>query len=207
MSIALPDDDLPDDATEPQPKRSFLAASRRAWVIEALKEGQTHPEIAAALGISRERVRQIAKEALAGHSVEPEREHVHVQIARLTPALKTARAAVAEGNVAAITPLLRILDKLDAYQARVMKLDIPALDAEAAATRREFTQKLERIQAEFRAIGLADQVQTLAETYAATQVLAEGRPTANAPSKTSDGPFGFGEAENGEKANWEDLTD
>src|SRR5271169_1202077 len=38
-----------------------------------------------------------------------------VQIALLEPALRLAAAAVAEGRLAAIRPLIRVLDRLDKY--------------------------------------------------------------------------------------------
>ena len=188
MPTSTPDTEAFDDPPDVQPLRSTIATRRRAWVIEALKSGRTHPDIAEALGITRERVRQIAKEALEGHRVEPPREHTHLQIARLTPALTLASEGVARGDMAAIGPLLKILDRLDAYQARVMTLDIPSQDPNAAIARQAFMEKMERAKNYYRSIGLSDEVQTLAEAYALTEVLVEGAAQKATASTAPDTP-------------------
>ena len=205
MPFSTPHADGLDDPIEPDAPRSTLASRRRAWVIEALKAGRTHPDIADALGITRERVRQIAKEALEGHRVEPKREHTHVQIARLTPALTLASAAIERGDITAIGPLLKILDRLDIYQARVMALDVPDQDPDAVAARQRFMEKMEQAKSYYRSIGLADQVATLAEAYAANEVVAEAAAQEGAPPTAPDTPP---QAPNSEsKPNWADVTD
>jgi len=206
----------PDDLLEPpdvNAPRSTVASRRRAWVREALTQGRTHPEIAQALGISYERVRQIAKESLAGHSVEPVREHIHVQIARLTPALGIASDAVARGEVSAVPHLIKILDRLDAYQARALTLDIPSEDPERAEAKRKFMANMERIKEDFREMGFAEQVDSLAAAYAATEVLAEhqaekaAKASPPTPSETGENHKDIMEnTSKNQNTNWNDGT-
>ena len=73
--------------------------------------------IGRAEGLSRERVRQIVAKALDERGAGTKLDHARVQIARLEPALQLAAGAVAEGDLAAIDRLLRVLDRLDRYSA------------------------------------------------------------------------------------------
>ena len=58
--------------------------------------------------LTAERVRQIVREALERRLPD--------QLDRLRPAMRVAAAAVEEGDVRAIAPLLKVLDRLDQYQ-------------------------------------------------------------------------------------------
>lgn len=90
---------------------------RRARIMERLREGRSYEEIAQAEGLSRERIRQIVVQALSQREVEAQRDHAQLQMLRLAPALRLAAQGVAEGDRAAITALIRVLDRLDKYQA------------------------------------------------------------------------------------------
>ncbi len=162
---------LPNAPTrDPARPRQKFYIDRREWVLEALREGKTHREIGSKLRLTVERVRQIAKEALEGYRVEPTRDHSHLQIARLRPALRTAADAVVRGDVKAVYPLVKILEKLDAYQAKVVKLDVPAEDPEARASVKMFNDKIQMIKEHYNRMGLVEQVQTLAQAYALAEL-------------------------------------
>jgi hypothetical protein len=90
---------------------------RRQRIMERLREGRSYEEIAQGEGLSRERVRQIVVEALAQREVEAQRDHAQLQMLRLAPALRLAAKGVAEGDQRAIAELVRVLDRLDKYQA------------------------------------------------------------------------------------------
>ncbi len=90
---------------------------RRQRIMDRLCEGRSYEEIAEAEGLSRERIRQIVVEALSRQEVEALRDHAHMQTLRLAPALRLAAKGVAEGDRRAIADLVRVLDRLDKYQA------------------------------------------------------------------------------------------
>lgn len=90
---------------------------RRARIMERVREGRSYEEIAAAEGLSRERVRQIVVEALENQEADAQRDHARLQLLRLAPALRLAAQGVAEGDQSAIVALIRVLDRLDKYQA------------------------------------------------------------------------------------------
>jgi hypothetical protein len=90
--------------------------ARRVRILTHLEEGWSYDRIALAEGLTRERVRQIVVDTLEQREVDPSREHVILQAARLDGALRLAAEKVAEGDLRAIDPLLRVLDRLDQYQ-------------------------------------------------------------------------------------------
>jgi DNA-directed RNA polymerase sigma subunit (sigma70/sigma32) len=85
--------------------------------MERVREGRSYEEIAEAEGLSRERIRQIVVEALKKREVDAHRDHARLQLLRLAPALRLAAQGVAEGDRRAIVALIRVLDRLDKYQA------------------------------------------------------------------------------------------
>jgi len=91
--------------------------ARRGRIMERLREGRSYEEIAEAEGLSRERIRQIVVEALRQREVDAQRDHAQLQMLRLAPALRLAARGIAEGDRRAIVELIRVLDRLDKYQA------------------------------------------------------------------------------------------
>ncbi len=90
---------------------------RRIRILAMVQAGWSYAAIGREEAISRERVRQIVAQAFEAGESETKLVHARVQIARLEPALRLAAGAVAEGDLAAIDRLLRVLDRLDRYCA------------------------------------------------------------------------------------------
>ena len=105
--------------TLPTPAASRAAARdlRRLRILASLQAGLSYAAIGRAEGLSRERVRQIVAKALDEGGSGTKLDHARVQIARLEPALRLSAQAVADGDLAAIDRLLRVLDRLDRYSA------------------------------------------------------------------------------------------
>jgi DNA-binding CsgD family transcriptional regulator len=106
---------------EMAPVRRRLGAhgkmQRRKRIFARLREGSSYEEIAAQEGVSRERIRQIVSEVLQKRSVDSGADHAKLQLDRLLPAMQLAAEAIAAGDVVAITPYLKVLDRLDRYQS------------------------------------------------------------------------------------------
>ena len=66
--------------------------------------------------MTRERIRQIVSEVLQKRSVDSGADHAKLQLDRLAPLMQLAAEAVAAGDITAITPYLKVLDRLDRYQ-------------------------------------------------------------------------------------------
>jgi hypothetical protein len=103
----------------PVPRRRLGAHGmmfRRRRIFAQLREGFTYDEIAAEVGLSRQRVRKIVSQELRQRAVDDGTEHAKLQLHRLAPAIQLAAEAIAAGDVSAITPYLKALDRLDRYQ-------------------------------------------------------------------------------------------
>ena len=89
---------------------------RRRRIFVQLREGYTYDEIAAEEGVSPSRIRQIVSQELQQRGVDSGAEHAKLQLDRLAPAIQLAAEAIVAGDISAITPYLKALDRLDRYQ-------------------------------------------------------------------------------------------
>ncbi len=89
---------------------------RRRRIFAQLREGFTYDEIGSSEGVSSARIRQIVSQELERRSVDSGAEHAKLQLDRLAPAIQLAAEAMAAGDVSAISPYLKALDRLDRYQ-------------------------------------------------------------------------------------------
>ena len=89
---------------------------RRRRIFARLREGFTYEEIANEEGVTITRIRQIVSKELEQRSVDSGAEHAKLQLERLASVMQLAAEAVAAGDVTAITPYLKVLDRLDRYQ-------------------------------------------------------------------------------------------
>ncbi len=94
----------------------FGKAARRKRIFARLREGWAYDEIAREEQITSRRARQIVAEALQRREVDDGADHALLQLSRLEPALRVASEAVGKGDVKAIAPLMKVLDRLDHYQ-------------------------------------------------------------------------------------------
>ena len=90
--------------------------ARRKRIFARLREGASYEEIGAEERVTRERIRQIVSEVLQKRAVDSGADHAKLQLDRLAPLMQLAAEAVAAGDVTAITPYLKVLDRLDRYQ-------------------------------------------------------------------------------------------
>ena len=90
---------------------------RRRRIFARLREGFTYEEIAAEEGVSHSRIRQIVSEELQKRAVDSGADHAKLQLDRLAPAVQLGAEAIAAGDISAINPYLKTLDRLDRYQS------------------------------------------------------------------------------------------
>jgi transcriptional regulator with XRE-family HTH domain len=115
---------------------------RRRRVFARLREGFTYDEIAGEEGVSSSRIRQIVSEELQKRAVDSGADHAKLQLDRLAPAVQLGAEAIAAGDISAITPYLKALDRLDRYQTVASANQ--AYDDEA---RKKLLEKLNRVAA------------------------------------------------------------
>ncbi len=108
-----------DQNTAPTVKRRLDAYGRilrRGRILARRREGWAYDEIAREEGLTDERIRQIVREVFRKRPVENGADHAKLQLARLAPALQAAEAAILNGDVKAIAPFLKALDRADRWQ-------------------------------------------------------------------------------------------
>ena len=66
--------------------------------------------------MSSSRIRQIVSQELKQRGVDSGAEHAKLQLDRLAPALQLGAEGIASGDLSAISPYLKALDRLDRYQ-------------------------------------------------------------------------------------------
>jgi hypothetical protein len=103
----------------PARRRRMSAAGmmlRRRRIFARLREGMSYEEIAEEEGVTSERIRQIVSDVLQKRAIDSGADHAKLQLDRLAPVMQLAAEAVAAGDVTAIAPYLKVLDRLDRYQ-------------------------------------------------------------------------------------------
>jgi hypothetical protein len=94
----------------------FSRATRTKRILDRLREGWAYDEVAREEGLTERRVRQIVAEHLKDRDAVEGVTHAHMQIDRLGWAMRVAAEAMAEGDLRAIGPFIKAIDRLDRYQ-------------------------------------------------------------------------------------------
>ena len=104
---------------EERPRRRqtrFIRAARTKRILERLREGWAYDEVAAEVGLKERRVRQIVTQFLKEREAVSGAAHAHMQLDRLGRAMRVAGDALSRGDIRAIAPFIRVIDRLDRYQ-------------------------------------------------------------------------------------------
>ena len=112
------------DPTRPS-ERAGVRAGRRARREERIARRETYFDLMAS-GFSCERiaeeanvsaatVRREVDRAIAERRLDAPERYAHLQVARLTKALRVADASIEQGDLKAVGPLLRLVAALDRY--------------------------------------------------------------------------------------------
>jgi hypothetical protein len=91
-------------------------ALRRERIFERIRGGWAYDAIASEEGVTPRRIRQIVSEALKHRLIDDGPDHAMLQLARLDEALRLSAMAVADGDISAISPYLKVLERLDRYR-------------------------------------------------------------------------------------------
>src|ERR1700727_23397 len=95
-------------------------AARRKRIFARLREGWAYDEIATDERVSAERIRQIVSEVLGKRVIDRGADHAHLQLERLMPALRLVGEAIGRGELTAVGPLIKVIDRLDKQQETVV---------------------------------------------------------------------------------------
>ena len=95
-------------------------AARRKRIFARLREGWAYDEIAREERVSAERIRQIVAEVLGKRVIDRGVDHAHLQLERLMPALRLVGEGIGRGELKAVAPLIKVIDRLDKHQETVV---------------------------------------------------------------------------------------
>ena len=105
----------------PRPRLNILGrAARTKRIFARMREGWAYDEIGRDEGLSAERVRQIVAEVLGKRVIDRGVDHAHLQLERLMPALRVVGEAIGRGELKAVAPLIKVIDRLDKHQETVV---------------------------------------------------------------------------------------
>src|SRR5579872_839792 len=107
----------------PEPRRRLnvlTKAERRRRIFARLREGWAYGEIARDERVSAERIRQIVAEVLGKRVIDRGTDHARLQLERLMPALRLVGEAIGRGELKAVAPLIKVIDRLDRHQETVV---------------------------------------------------------------------------------------
>jgi hypothetical protein len=110
-----------EQTSEPRRRLNVLTkAERRQRIFARLREGWAYDEIAREERVSAERIRQIVSEVLGKRVIDRGADHAHLQLERLMPALRVVGEAIGRGELKAVAPLIKVIDRLDKHQDTVV---------------------------------------------------------------------------------------
>ena len=112
------------EQTRKKPRRRLNVLTRTARtkrIFQRLREGWAYDDIGKEEHLSAERIRQIVGEVLENRVLDRGEDHAHLQLERLRPALRLVGEAVARGDLKAIGPLIKLIDRLDKHQGVIVK--------------------------------------------------------------------------------------
>ena len=89
--------------------------ARRENFFDLVASGYSCRQIAEAAKVSAATVRREIDRAIAKRRLDAPERYVHVQVARLTKALRLADASIERGELKAVGPLVRLVAALDRY--------------------------------------------------------------------------------------------
>ena len=115
-----------------QARRARAAALRQAY-FKALASGFTPEQIAEASHASVRTIRREIDRALDERRLDAPERYVHLQVARLTKALRVADYHIEQGDLAAVGPLATLVAALDRYHGLRLPSP-PAASAPPACT-------------------------------------------------------------------------
>ena len=109
-------------------ERREARARERGDILDLVVSGYTYEAIADSLKLSVKTVRRATAKAIAQRRLDCGADYVHLQVLRLTKAMRVVDLNLDKGDLKAVEPLLKVIAQLDKYHA----LSLPAPGATPA---------------------------------------------------------------------------
>ena len=122
------------DSPPPAETRETVRARRLArrmgrieWrqsCFELVSAGHSYAEVANRLMVSERTVRRDVARVIAERRLDAPERYIHLQVDRLTRALRTADGRVERGDMKAVAPLIKLIGALDRYHGLERRLAV-----------------------------------------------------------------------------------
>ena len=96
-------------------ERQMRRTEWRQSCFELISAGHSYAEVAKLLMVSERTVRRDVARAIDERRLDAPERYVHLQVDRLTRALRTADGRVERGDMKAVAPLIKLIGALDRY--------------------------------------------------------------------------------------------
>ena len=107
-------------------------ARLRGDILDLVVSGYAYEAIAEKLGLSVKTVRRATAKAIEKRQLDSGADYVHLQVLRLTKAMRVVDLNLEEGNLKAVAPLLKVIAQLDRYHGLSLPAPGPALSSALA---------------------------------------------------------------------------
>ena len=108
-------------------ERRQARARERGDILDLVVSGYTYEAIADSLKLSVKSVRRATEKAIAQRRLDCGAHYVHLQVLRLTKAMRVVDLNLEKGDLKAVEPLLKVIAQLDKYHALGAPSPTPAL--------------------------------------------------------------------------------
>jgi hypothetical protein len=110
----------------PARERRQVRARERSDILDLVVSGYTYEAIADSLKLSVKSVRRAAEKAIEQRRLDGGAHYVHLQVLRLTKAMRVVDLNLDNGDLKAVEPLLKVIAQLDKYHALSLAAPAPA---------------------------------------------------------------------------------
>lgn len=115
MTDSLPPDEIRETVREKRLARQMRRIEWRQSCFELVSAGRSYAEVAKLLMVSERTVRRDVARVIDERRLDAPDRYIHLQVDRLTRALRTADSQIGRGDMKAVAPLIKLLGALDRY--------------------------------------------------------------------------------------------
>jgi hypothetical protein len=115
MTDSPPPPETPQTARAKRLERQMRRREWRQSCFELISAGHSYTEVAKLLLVSERTVRRDVARVLDEHRLDAPERYVHMQVDRLTRAMRAADSRVERGDMKAVAPLIKLIGALDRY--------------------------------------------------------------------------------------------
>jgi hypothetical protein len=115
MTDSPPSDEIPQTVRAKRLERQLRRDAWRQTCFELVSAGRSYADVARQLHVSERTVRRDVARVLDERRLDAPERYIHMQVDRLTRAMRAADDRVGRGDLKAVAPLIKLIGALDRY--------------------------------------------------------------------------------------------